>query len=120
MFFLFFLFSLFPFHKKAFSYMPTEVRLRGLASWYAEPGHVGRKFVKEHKFTAAHKTLPFGTYVEVHNLKNNRTVIVCIDDRGPFIKNRIIDLSKPAAEKLEMIHSGIVPVELKVIRYTAY
>ncbi|QSR88967.1 septal ring lytic transglycosylase RlpA family protein [Methylacidiphilum caldifontis] len=122
MFFFFFLFTLFTssFLKKAFPFDVFETRQRGLASWYAETGHLGKKYVKEHRFTAAHRTLPFGTYVEVKNLRNQRRVLVCVDDRGPFVRGRIIDVSKPAAEKLYMIDEGVVPVELKVLKYPSY
>lgn len=63
--------------------------------------------------TAAHKTLPFGTKVKVKNLRNGHTVKVRINDRGPFVRGRVIDLSKKAARKLGMIRDGVVPVELK-------
>ena len=67
------------------------------------------------KLTAAHRTLPFGTKVKVTNLENNRSVIVKINDRGPFKKNRIIDLSYAAAKKLRFIDKGIARVRIKVI-----
>ncbi|ACD83142.1 Lipoprotein [Methylacidiphilum infernorum V4] len=122
MFFFYLLFALFPFSypKKGGTLSPIGMKQRGFASWYAETGHLGKRFVKEHRFTAAHRTLPFGTYVEVQNLKNQKKVLVCIDDRGPFVRGRIIDLSKPAAEKLQMVDAGIVPVELKVVKYSSY
>lgn len=67
------------------------------------------------KFTAAHKTLPFGTRCEVTNLENGRKTIVRINDRGPFIRGRIIDLSRAAAEELDMIESGVVKVSVRVL-----
>lgn len=67
--------------------------------------------------SAAHKTLPFGTIVRVTNLNNGRTVDVRINDRGPFVKNRVIDLSKGAAQKIDMINAGVVPVKLQVLKY---
>jgi rare lipoprotein A len=67
------------------------------------------------KLTAAHKTLPFQTWVEVTNLVNGRRVEVRITDRGPFIKGRIIDLSLAAARDIDMVRDGIVRVRLKVI-----
>ena len=69
------------------------------------------------RVSAAHKTLPFGTVVRVVNLNNNRTLEVRINDRGPFVKNRVIDLSKEAARQLDMIRAGVVPVRLEVLQY---
>ncbi len=66
--------------------------------------------------TAAHKQLPFNTLVEVKNLDNNRRVMVRINDRGPFVKNRIIDLSKKAASRIDMLSSGTAPVELRILK----
>lgn len=65
------------------------------------------------KLTAAHRTLPFGTLVRVTNLRNGRKVVVRINDRGPFIANRVIDLSQAAAQQLEF--SGLVPVSLETV-----
>ena len=67
--------------------------------------------------SAAHKTLPFGTVVRVTNLNNGRSIDVRINDRGPFIKNRVIDLSKGAAQKIDMIREGVVPVRLQILTY---
>lgn len=91
----------------------------GLASWYGDPFH-GRKTADcetydMYAMTAAHKILPFGTIVEVHNLENDRRVIVRINDRGPFVDGRIIDLSYTAARKLDMIKKGTAPVEITAI-----
>ncbi len=72
----------------------------------------GKKF-SQHKLTAAHKTLPLGTKVKVINLSNHQSVKVRITDRGPFIQGRIIDLSKKAAKRIDMINTGVVPIELK-------
>lgn len=69
--------------------------------------------------TAAHKTLPFGTIVRVTNLQNTRSVDVRINDRGPFVRGRIIDLSRGAAQQLRMIRTGVVPVEVRVLRLGA-
>ena len=93
--------------------------LKGMASWYG-PGFNGRRTASGERFrqndlTAAHKTLPFGTIVRVTNLQNTRTVEVRINDRGPFVRGRIIDLSKGAAERLRMIRTGVVPVEVRVL-----
>ncbi len=91
----------------------------GSASWYgkdfhgrlAASGEVYNMYAK----TAAHKTLPFGTYVKVINLNNHRETVVRINDRGPFVKNRIIDLSYAAAKDLGMIGTGTAPVEIVVL-----
>ena len=68
------------------------------------------------KMTAAHRTLPFGTRVKVTNLSNEKTVTVTVNDRGPFVKNRIIDLSKAAAEKLDYIDQGVTKVDIEVLK----
>ncbi|MEL7145162.1 MAG: septal ring lytic transglycosylase RlpA family protein [Bacteroidota bacterium] len=88
----------------------------GVASWYG-PGFHGKKTANGETFntralTAAHRTLPFGTRLLVRNVKNGQEVIVRINDRGPYAKNRIIDLSKAAAEKLSMIQAGTASVQL--------
>lgn len=89
----------------------------GVASYYGDefvhrPMANGNKF-SQHKLTAAHKILPLGTKVKVINLTNHQRVKVRITDRGPFVKGRIIDLSKKAARRIDMINDGIVQVELK-------
>jgi len=93
---------------------------KGLASWYGADFHGKRTSNKEiynmYAMTAAHKTLPFGTYVKVKNLDNGRSVVVRINDRGPFVKGRIIDLSYAAAKKLGMSSEGVVPVKVKVLK----
>ena len=66
--------------------------------------------------TAAHKTLPFGTIVRVKNLENNKTVDVRINDRGPFKRGRIIDLSYEAARRLDFINNGLAKVEVRIIK----
>ncbi|MEZ5314373.1 MAG: septal ring lytic transglycosylase RlpA family protein [Thermoanaerobaculia bacterium] len=93
---------------------------RGVASWYG-PNFHGRQTANGerydmHQFTAAHRTLPFGTIVRVRNLSNGLTTEVRINDRGPFKKNRIIDLSNAAAAAIEMIGPGTAEVELRVLR----
>ena len=92
---------------------------RGLASWYGKDFH-GRKTASGevynmYAFTAAHKSIPLGTYVRVKNLKNGKTVVVKINDRGPYVPGRIIDLSYAAAKSLDMIKDGVVPVEITVL-----
>ena len=90
--------------------------LRGIASYYG-PGFHGRKTANgeifdQYAMTAAHKTLPFNTRVVVRNLENDKMVVVRINDRGPFIWGRVIDLSYGAAQELDMVQSGIVDVQI--------
>lgn len=104
-------------------YFPTGNVQRGLASWYGEDFHgkttSSREVYNMFDMTAAHKTLPFETYVMVTNLENGKSVIVRINDRGPFIKGRIIDLSFAAAKVLDMVGPGVVPVRVEVLeRYS--
>lgn len=66
--------------------------------------------------TAAHNTLPFGTRIKVTNLRNGRSVKVTVNDRGPHVKGRIVDVSRKAARKLDLVDAGVVPVQLKVIK----
>lgn len=102
------------------NYFPTGNTQRGMASWYGEDFHGKQTSNKEiydmHAMTAAHKTLPFGTYVRVTNLTSGRSVVVRINDRGPFVKGRIIDLSYAAAQKLGMAETGVAPVVIKVLK----
>jgi len=91
----------------------------GLASWYGIEEHnryaaSGERFSK-HDYTAAHKTLPMGTVVRVTNLENGRDVIVKINDRGPFVGDRIIDLSHAPAISIDMIQKGVVRVKVEVV-----
>src|SRR5215470_16295459 len=92
---------------------------QGLASWYGVPFHGRRASNGEiydmNKLTAAHRTMAFNTMVRVTNLSNGRTVVVRITDRGPFVENRIIDLSRAAAQTIESIGPGVVPVRLEVV-----
>ncbi len=94
----------------------TEV---GLASWYGYPYH-GRvaangEVYDMEKMTAAHRTLPFGTWVRVTNMQNGKTVEVRITDRGPFIAGRVIDLSRAAARDIELIGPGVAQVRIDLI-----
>jgi len=97
---------------------------KGIASWYA--GEFDGKLTANGEIydaegiSAAHKTLPFGTVVRVTNLGNSRQVDVRINDRGPYVGNRIIDLSLGAAEKIDMVESGIAPVTLEIIYQPAF
>jgi rare lipoprotein A len=91
----------------------------GIASWYGHPYH-GRaaangEIYDMEKLTAAHRTLPFGTFVRVTNLTNGKSVDVRIIDRGPFIAGRIIDLSHAAAVVIEMIGSGVAQVRVDIL-----
>ncbi|MGA2131151.1 MAG: septal ring lytic transglycosylase RlpA family protein [Bryobacteraceae bacterium] len=91
----------------------------GIASWYGHPFH-GRattsgEIYDMEQMTAAHRTLPFGTIVRVHDLDNLKTVDVRINDRGPFVDGRIIDLSHAAARAVEMIGPGIANVRLEIL-----
>ena len=91
----------------------------GIASYYANK-YQGRKTANGETFdvsrmTAAHRTLPFGTRVKVTNLANGRSVVVRINDRGPFVAGRVIDLSPAAAKKLDMLRAGVVKVNLEVL-----
>ena len=89
----------------------------GVASYYAHKYH-GRTTASGERFdmndmTAAHKTLPFGTRVRVTNVSNGKSVTVRINDRGPFVKGRVIDLSLAAAKKLDMVNAGVAQVRLR-------
>ena len=95
-----------------------------MASWYGHPYHGRRAANGEiydmEKLTAAHRTLPFDTWVRVVNLDNSKTVEVRIIDRGPFVEGRIIDLSHAAARAIDMIGPGIARVRIEVIRTPEY
>ena len=92
---------------------------KGYASWYGKKYHGNKTSIGEvydmYQMTAAHKTLPLPCFVKVTNLKNNKTVTVRVNDRGPFIKDRIIDLSYAAAHRLDIIEKGSEEVEIEVI-----
>ena len=94
-------------------------RERGVASWYGKKFHGNPTANGErydmHGMTAAHKTLPLPTWVEVTNLRNGRAVIVKVNDRGPFVKNRLIDLSYAAASQLGMVTAGTTLVEVRAL-----
>ena len=94
-------------------------RSTGMASWYG-PGFHGRRTANGERFnqnamTAAHRSLPFNTRVRVTNKNNGRSVVLRINDRGPFIRGRIIDVSVGAAKKLGMYSSGVAPVKVEVL-----
>ncbi len=92
----------------------------GIASWYGKKFH-GRLTANGERFdmrkvSAAHKTLPFGTVVRVTDLDTHRSIKVRINDRGPFVEGRIIDLSRAASKKLGMFKQGIAKVRIEVLR----
>ncbi len=90
--------------------------LRGLASYYWQPQRVAAGgWFNPNALTAAHKSLPFGTRVRVTNLRNGRSVVVRINDRGPYIRGRIIDLSRRAATVVGMRNAGVVPVKVDIL-----
>ncbi len=102
------------------SRLPAGVHEEGLASWYGVPYHGRRAANGEvydmHKMTAAHRTLPFDAIVRVTNMNNGRTAEVRINDRGPFVDGRVIDLSFAAAEAIDMVGAGIAPVRLELLK----
>jgi len=100
-----------------FSRVPNAAE--GVASWYG-PGFEGNltangEVFDTSKLTAAHQTLPFDTLVRVTNLENGRVVVVRVNDRGPFVGGRVIDLSRAAAERIDMITSGTARVRLELL-----
>jgi len=99
---------------------PPSYREVGKASYYGAEAH-GRATASGEKYdmyalTAAHRTLPFGTLVRVTNLANKKSVVVKINDRGPFVAGRIIDLSYAAAKRIRMLEVGVTEVEIVVVR----
>jgi len=110
-------------HGRTYTVMPSGsgYKERGVASWYGTKFHgrltSSREPYDMYEMTAAHKTLPLPTYVRVRNLRNDRSVIVRVNDRGPFVHNRIIDLSYAAALKLDMIGDGTSMVEVTAITF---
>lgn len=100
---------------------PSGVRPleKGIASWYGTQFH-GRRTASGERFnmnelTAAHPSLPFGTLLEVRNVRNGRSVVVRVNDRGPFSKSRILDLSFAAASEIGLVRAGKAPVELYLV-----
>lgn len=118
-FLLFAVLSLFFFSCARVTYPPPSNIQTGIASWYGPNFHGKTTSNKEiydmHDLTAAHKSLPFGTYVMVTNLNNGKSITVRINDRGPFVKGRIIDLSFAAAKAVDMIGTGTAPVRLEIL-----
>ena len=92
----------------------------GKASWYGKAFH-GRPTASGERYdmharTAAHRSLPFGTRVRVTNLENGKHTVVRINDRGPFVEGRVIDLSYAAASRIQMVQTGVVPVKLEILK----
>jgi rare lipoprotein A len=110
---------------KRYTVMPssTGYQERGVASWYGKKFHgnltSNRETYDMYQMTAAHKSLPLPTYVRVRNLQNGKSIVVRVNDRGPFVHNRIIDLSYSAALKLDMIRDGTSLVEVTAISFDA-
>jgi rare lipoprotein A len=107
------------------TYYPTMVSVgdyfSGVASWYGKDFH-GKKTSNGETYnmydmTAAHKTLPMNTMLKVTNLKNNKSVVVRVNDRGPFVGTRVIDLSYTAASRLDLVSNGTGPVGLEVLGF---
>jgi rare lipoprotein A len=99
--------------------VPGEYVEQGVASWYGDPFNGRRTSNGEiydmHAFTAAHRTLPFNAVVRVTNLRNGKQTEVRITDRGPFVANRVIDLSYSAAQAIDMVGPGTAPVRLEMV-----
>ena len=114
-----------PYTVRGKRYCPSVVKVgdlfEGIASWYGDDFHgkltSNGEYYNMHNFTAAHKTLPINTLVLVTNKRNNLTTTVRINDRGPFVDSRIIDLSFVAAQEIDMIKKGTAPITLEVLEF---
>lgn len=114
-----------PYTVRGIKYYPTVVSVgdefRGNASWYGPDFHgkltSNGETYNMYAMTAAHKTLPMNTIVKVTNLRNSKSTVVRINDRGPFVSTRIIDLSNSAAKKINMIGTGTAPVKLEILGF---
>ncbi|NLY04283.1 MAG: septal ring lytic transglycosylase RlpA family protein [Campylobacter sp.] len=114
-----------PYTIKGKTYYPTEVKVgqteKGNANWYG-PNFHGKSTSNGETYnmyaqTAAHKTYPMNTMVKVTNLNNSKNTVVRINDRGPFVSGRVIDLSKKAATDIGLVAQGIAPVKLEVVGF---
>jgi rare lipoprotein A len=113
-----------PYRVNGKTYVPMKdwrgYREEGVASWYGAAHH-GKKTASGERFdafrarTAAHKTLPFNVCAEVSNLRTGKSVLVRINDRGPFAKGRVIDLSKAAASEIGLVKSGVAKVRVEAV-----
>jgi rare lipoprotein A len=99
--------------------LDVGMKERGIASWYGDDFHgwvtASGETYDMHALTAAHRTLPLGTIVRVTNVVNGRNVVIRINDRGPYVNGRILDLSYAAAKRLDMLHDGISAIQLDVV-----
>lgn len=91
---------------------------KGIASWYGTENRVSStgKRIQHHRPALAHRTLPIGTTVKITNIKSNKSVIAVVEDRGPYIYSRIVDVNKAAAKKLDMINSGTAKVIVEKVK----
>lgn len=112
-----------PYEIKGVKYYPQEYdhyKEIGLASWYGDDFHnkktANGEIFNMNEMTAAHKTLPLPSIVRVTNLENGRSVIVRVNDRGPFVDNRLIDMSKKAADALGFKHKGVMSVKVELLK----
>jgi len=101
-----------------------EYQQEGFASWYG-PGFHGRRTASGERFnthamTCAHKSLPFGTRLKVTNLETGQASVVTVNDRGPFVRGRIIDVSKKAAQELDLIRTGVAKVKIETVPASEY
>lgn len=93
----------------------------GMASWYGRAHH-GRRTASGqafnmHRLTAAHRTLPFGTRIRVTNMRNGRSVVLIVNDRGPFVRGRFLDVSYRAARELHFVRAGLAPVRIEIMKF---
>ena len=99
---------------------PKSASTHGLASYYGSEFH-GKKTASGETFnqwdyTCAHRDLPFGTRIKVTNVKNNKSMVVRVNDRGPWVRGRLIDLSFAAAKKIDMIAAGVIKVKIEILK----
>ena len=91
---------------------------KGIASWYGTENRISStgKPIQHHRPALAHRTLPIGTMVKITNIKTNKSVIATVEDRGPYVYSRIVDVNKAAAKKLDMINSGTAKVIVEKVK----
>ena len=91
---------------------------KGIASWYGTENRVAStgKLIQHHRPALAHRTLPIGTMVKITNIRTNKSVIATVEDRGPYVYSRIVDVNKAAAKKLGMINSGTARVIVEKVK----
>ena len=96
---------------------PAGAAAFGMASYYSYPGRTanGERYDPK-QLTAAHRTLPFGTKLQVTNVNSGRSVVVRVNDRGPFIRGRVVDVSYAAARELNLLHAGVAKVKVEVLQ----